>query len=152
MAWCGMIAILLCSCRGTNVRGSVFACEIIWKLYADRLYHSTHTDTNFRGSLCALNMPRCFLLDLTTQQQRFSRHWSYTACNKSPIPPINSLVHFSRPAIYVTIIIWVNCAFDLPFIGKIRMVKVKIRAWTHPQDELGRMRIWHMAELHDSRH
>lgn len=40
----------------------------------------------------------------------------------------------------------------LPVIGKIRMVKVKIRAWTHPQDELGRMRIWHMAELHDSRH
>lgn len=32
------------------------------------------------------------------------------------------------------------------------MVKVKIRAWTHPQDELRRLRIWHMAELHDSRH
>lgn len=41
---------------------------------------------------------------------------------------------------------------NLPVIGKIRMVKVKIRAWTHPQDELRRLRIWHMAELHDSRH
>lgn len=40
---------------------------------------------------------------------------------------------------------------DLPVVGSIRMAKVTMNAWTHPQDEQSRPGIWHMAELHDSR-